>query len=97
MGCHTWFSRPVTKEELEVFKNNAIADAKYLCFSDYIDEYYRVKSSVECNSDYWWMYGYGTTIRNGSEKKTEYTYVMDGIMYLDLSEPINPIFPEIKR
>ena len=45
MGCHTWFSRPVTKEELEVFKNNAIADAKYLLFNDYIDEYYRVKSS----------------------------------------------------
>lgn len=97
MGCHTWFSRPVTTEELEVFRNNAIADAKHLLWDDYIDEYYRVKSSVEYNTDYWWQYGYGTTIRNGSEEKSEYTYVVDGVMYLDLSEPVNPIFPELKR
>ena len=27
MGCHTWFSRPVTEEELAVFKSYAIEDA----------------------------------------------------------------------
>ena len=27
MGCHTWFSRPVTEEELSVFKSHAIEDA----------------------------------------------------------------------
>lgn len=97
MGCHTWFARPVTNTEFEVFRNNAIADAKYLFWEDYIDEYYRVKCSVEYNTDYWWQYGFGTTIRNGLEEKSEHTYVIDGIMYLDLSKPVNPIFPELKR
>lgn len=97
MGCHTWFARPVMNTEFEVFRNNAIADAKYLFWEDYIDEYYRVKGSVEYNTDYWWQYGFGTTIRNGSEEKSEYTYVIDGVMYLDLSKPVNPIFPELKR
>ena len=27
MGCHTWFSRPVTEGELSVFKSHAIEDA----------------------------------------------------------------------
>lgn len=26
MGCHTWFKRPVTEEELAVFKSYAIED-----------------------------------------------------------------------
>lgn len=106
MGCHTWFCRPVTSAEFEMFRDNAIADAFYLfgnteenkkfsCVN--IDEYNRVKDSVENNTEYWWRYGFGTTIRNGSEEKSEYTYVIDGVMYLDLGRSINPIFSELKR
>ena len=106
MGCHTWFSRPVTSVEFEVFKNNAIADAMYL-FGDTeenrefncveMDKYYLVKNSVEKNTEYWWRHGFGTTIINGSEEKSEYTYVINDVMYLDLGKPFNPIFPELKR
>lgn len=106
MGCHTWFARPVKKEELEVFKNNAIADAwnlfgnteenrKFNCVE--LIEYQRVKNSVENNTEYWWMNGFGTRIMEGSMKKSEYTYVRDDILYLDLSRPCNPIFDDLKR
>lgn len=106
MGCHTWFARPVTRTEFELFKNNAIVDAWFLFGNtednrkyNYVEteEYYRVKNSVEHNTEYWWQHGFGTTIRNGLEEKAEHTYVIDGIMYLDLSKPVNPIFPELKR
>lgn len=106
MGCHTWFARPVTKRELEVFKNNAIADAwnlfgdtednrKYNCVE--IEEYYCVKDSVENNTEYWWIHGFGTRIIDGSIEKSEYTYVRNGILYLDLSRPCYPIFENLKR
>lgn len=106
MGCHTWFARPVTKRELEVFKNNAIADAWNL-FGDTednrkynsveIEEYYCVKDSVENNTEYWWIHGFGTRIIDGSIEKSEYTYVRNGILYLDLSRPCYPIFENLKR
>lgn len=106
MGCHTWFARPVTKEELEVFKNNAIADAwnlfgntednrKFNCVE--LIEYYRVKNSVENNTEYWWLHGFGTRIIDGSTEKSEYTYVRNGILYLDLSPQCYPIFEDLKR
>lgn len=108
MGCHTWFAKPVTDKEFEVFKANAIDDAwklygdtkenrEFNCVD--MGEYYRVKDSVEHNTDYWWRCGFGTTIRNedGIAEKSEITYVVSGVMYLDLSKPTNPIFPELKR
>lgn len=106
MGCHTWFARPVTDKEFNFFKKNAIAHAWYLngnteeniemnCVD--LDTYFRVKNSVERNTNYWWKNGWGTKIFNGMEERTEYTYVFNGIMYLDLADPINPIFPELKR
>lgn len=106
MGCYTWFARPVTKEELEVFKNNAIADAwnlfgnteqnrEFNCVE--LIEYQRVKNSVENNTEYWWMNGFGTRIIDGSTKKSEYTYVRNGILYLDLSHQCYPIFEDLKR
>ena len=61
MGCHTWFKRPVTEEELAVFKSYAIEDA-YNLWGDTeenkefnsvdMDRYLKVKESVENNTDY---------------------------------------------
>lgn len=106
MGCHTWFARPVKNEELELFKKYAVQDAWYLYGdtkenreNNFVDmnKYYHVVNSVENNTDYWWKNNFGTTIRIGNEEKSEYTYVINDILYLDLTEPCNPIFYNQKR
>lgn len=105
MGCHTWFSRPVTKEELEVFKSHALEDAwslwgetdfnvKYNCVD--MKEYLRVKESVKNNTDYWWRHGYGTVIEENGKIKRENTDVINGILHIDLSDHRDNIF-DLKR
>ena len=106
MGCHTWFSRPVTEEELSVFKSHAIEDA-YNLWGDTeknkefnivdMDRYIKVKESVENDTDYWWKEGYGTRIIEGEIEKNEDVYLRNGVLYLDLSKPICPIFENVKR
>ena len=96
MGCHTWFSRPVTEEELSVFKSHAIEDA-YNLWGDteenkkfnsvYMDRYLKVKESVENDTDYWWKEGYGTRIVEDNKEKSEDVYLINGVLYLDLSNP----------
>lgn len=105
MGCHTWFSRPVKKEELEVFKSHAIENAwelwgetdfniTYDCVD--MQKYLEIKESVDNNTDYWWKHGYGTIIKEGDEEKRETTYVLNGILYIDLSDHGHNIF-DLKR
>ena len=106
MGCHTLFSRPVTEEELAVFKSHAIEDA-YNLWGDTeenkefnivdMDRYIKVKESVENDTDYWWKDGYGTRIIEDNKEKTEDVYLRNGVLYLDLSKPICPIFENLKR
>lgn len=106
MGCHTWFSRPVTEEELEIFKTNAIEDV-YNLWGDTeenkesnsvdMDKYLKVKESVENNTDYWWKNGYGTRIIDGENEKSEDVYLRNGVLYLDLSKPVYPIFENLNR
>ena len=106
MGCHTWFSRPVTEEELSVFKSHAIEDA-YNLWGDTeenkefnivdMDRYIKVKESVENDTDYWWKEGYGTRIIDGEIEKDEYVYLRNGVLYLDLADNFNPIFMNLKR
>ena len=89
MGCHTWFSRPVTEEELAVFKSYAIEDA-YNLWGDTeknkefnsvdMDRYLKVKDSVENNTDYWWKEGYGTRITEDNKEKSEYVYRINGVL-----------------
>jgi hypothetical protein len=102
MGCHTWFERPVTKDEFEFFKSNAIEDARRICGDTEenrklgivdMNEFHKVKQSVEENTDYWWKNGYGTRVFN----KSEYTDVINGIMYIDLAGGHSLIFENIKR
>lgn len=106
MGCHTWFARPVTKEEFELFKSHAIEHAwdlygdtdenrEFNCVE--MNKFYFIKNSVKNNTDYWWKHGFGTIIRNRSEDKYEHTYVINDVMYLDLSKSCNPIFADLKR
>ena len=92
MGCHTWFSRPVTEDELSVFKSHAIEDA-YNLWGDTeenkefnsvdMDRYLKVKESVENNTDYWWKEGYGTRITEDNKEKSEYVCLINGVLYLD--------------
>ena len=106
MGCHTWFSRPVTEEELSVFKSHAIEDA-YNLWGDTeenkefnivdMDRYIKVKESVENDTDYWWKEGYGTRIIDGETEKDEYVYLRNGVLYLDLARSTHPIFEHLKR
>jgi len=97
MGCHTWFARPVKKEEFQIFKDHAIEHAWHLWgdteenreWNDVrIDLFNKIKESVGNDTDYWWKQGYGTEFDN----KSEYTYVIKGVMYIDLSNPYNPTF-----
>lgn len=106
MGCHTWFSRPVTEDELSVFKSHAIEDA-YNLWGDTeenkefnivdMDRYIKVKESVENDTDYWWKEGYGTRIIDGEIEKDEYVYLRNGVLYLDLARSTHPIFEHLKR
>ena len=106
MGCHTWFSRQVTEEELSVFKSHAIEDA-YNLWGDTeenkefnivdMDRYIKVKESVENDTDYWWKEGYGTRIIDGEIEKDEYVYLRNGVLYLDLARSTHPIFEHLKR
>ena len=106
MGCHTLFSRPVTEEELAVFKSHAIEDA-YNLWGDTeenkefnivdMDRYIKVKESVENDTDYWWKEGYVTRIIDGKNEKNEYVHLINGVLYLDLARPAYPIFENLKR
>lgn len=107
MGCHTWFYRPVTKEELELFREHALEDAWKLWGETErnkefglvrIDRYNAVKESLEKNTDYWWKNGYGTRLvdENGVERE-ESVAVIQGKLYLDLAASVSPIFENIER
>jgi hypothetical protein len=79
MGCHTWFLKPVTESEFNIFRENAFADAKDL----YIDtdeedeytirlyklEYNKIIYSLENNTDYWWKRGLGNRVVNDNNGK----------------------------
>ena len=103
MGCHTWFSRPVTKSEFDFFRNNAIEHSwrlngnteeniKLNCVD--MEQHKKVVNSVKNNTDYWWKNGYvyGTEVVIDKVEKCEYCYVIKGDLYLDLGRPAYPIF-----
>lgn len=106
MGCHTWFYRPVTKEEFNIFKENALEHAWYLHGNtefnrDYdfvnLDKFKEIRESVENNTDAWWKEGYGTIINiNTDNEKSESTIVLGNTMYLDLAGGNKRIF-ELQR
>lgn len=100
MSCHTWFYRPVTKEEFEVFREHALEDAwKTWCDTERnMHRYNAVKESLEKDTDYWWKNGYGTRLvdENGIERE-ESVAVIHGKLYLDLSVRMSPIFENIER
>ena len=103
MGCHTWFLRPLTNDEIDLFRSNAINEAlevlKYiedenngLTTAD-LNFHNKIVESVNNGGDYWLQLGYGTTIG----EKSESTRYINGVHYLDLNLPPNPIFTDIKR
>lgn len=74
MGCHTWFSRPVTKEEFELMKQyapteiyNLVGNTKENLENGFYDPYlYGIlmksyKENIPCvYGMYWWQLGYGS-------------------------------------
>lgn len=74
MGCHTWFSRPITKDEFNLMKEyapidiyNFTGDSKENKESGVYDEnlYKQLMKSLEKNipcvhGKYWWQLGYGS-------------------------------------
>ena len=52
-----------------------------------MDRYLKVKESVENDTDYWWKEGYGTRIVEDNKEKSEDVYLINGVLYLDLSNP----------
>lgn len=74
MGCHTWFSRPITAEEFELMKQYAPTEIYNLTYNsdrvlyNFLMESYR--KNIPCvDGLYWWELGYGSgnpKLLNGS-------------------------------
>lgn len=74
MGCHTWFSRPITKEEFQLIKEYAPIEIYNLCGDskeNIEDEFYdkhlydllmkSYNEDIPCvYGKYWWQLGYGS-------------------------------------
>ena len=75
MGCHTWFSRPVTEEEFQLIKEYApieiydlVGDSKENVENGLYDESLcnllmkSYNENVPCvYGKYWWQLGYGSS------------------------------------
>lgn len=73
MGCHTWFSRPITKKEFDLMKEYApieiyqlVGDSKENIKNGMYDEYLynllmkSLKENAPCvYGKYWWQLGWG--------------------------------------
>lgn len=78
MGCHTWFSRPITDEEFEKMKENAPSEIYYLTGDSkknieiglYDKNLYDLlmksyNENIPCvYGFYWWQLGYGSGLDN---------------------------------
>ena len=67
MGCHTWFSRPITDKEFEKMKENAPKEIYYLTGDSDKNLYDLLMKSYNENIPcvygfYWWQLGYGSGI-----------------------------------
>lgn len=76
MGCHTWFSRPITDKEFEKMKENAPKEIYYLTGDSkknieiglYDKNLYDLlmksyNENIPCvYGFYWWQLGYGSGI-----------------------------------
>ena len=102
MGCHTWFGRPLTQEEYESLKPLAIKNLDHWFYEEneklskeypemdvYMtkDEYEFLKSQIQ-NDDIRVIADYG--------QDNDYLYVINGWIYVDLSD-ISSYPPETIR
>jgi hypothetical protein len=103
MGCHTWFYKPVTQMELDVFKSHAIEEAFDLYGDTEInkknnlvrlDIYEKIKESVIKDTTYWWNNEYGCFGTCG-----ESVMIHDGKLYLELIDGFgyDLLFTDLKR
>lgn len=82
MGCHTWFQRPITKEEREKLRQTAkdyILDESGCLFDAPTTD--KLLESVEKDTDMWLEYSCYTY--------NDFIIKIDDVFYVDLSEPCN--------
>lgn len=105
MGCHTWFSRPVTKEEFKFIKEYAPTEIYNLCGNSkenieygFYDKHLYDLLMKSYNEDvpcvygkYWWQLGYGSNSPNLSNGEYNYAHEIKGHngLFIDVSECID--------
>lgn len=105
MGCHTWFSRPVTKEEFKFIKEYAPTEIYNLCgnskenieYGFYDKHLYDLlmkpyNEDVPCvYGKYWWQLGYCSNSPNLSNGEYNYAHEIKGHngLFIDVSECID--------
>lgn len=96
MGCHTWFSRPVTKEEFELIKEyapteiyNLTGDSAENLENGFYDPYlYNLlmksyKENIPCVFGlYWWQLGYGSSNPNLLNGEENFIHMIRGEKWL---------------
>lgn len=66
MGCHTWFSRPITEAEFKLMREYAPIEIYNLTLYDDSDSLYKLlmksyNEDIPCvYGKYWWQLGYGS-------------------------------------
>ena len=79
MGCHTWFGKPLTKEEREKLRQSAKSTVQeYFEGEDISKSLYNVLiESIDKDTDIW--------IKGGWFKFDDYIYEVKGKFYIDLA------------
>lgn len=102
MGCHTWFSRPITKEEFQLIKEYAPTEIYNLCgdYKENIDDGFYDKHLYDLlmksyNEDipcvygkYWWQLGYGSSNPDLLNGEHNYVHEIRGHkeLFIDVAE-----------
>ena len=102
MGCHTWFSRPVTQEEFKLIKEyapteiyNLCGDSKENIDTGIYDKYLYDTLMKSYNENipcvyglYWWQLGYGASTPELLDGENNYVHMISGTdgLYIDVKE-----------
>ena len=77
MGCHTWFSRPITEEEFKLMRDYAPTEIYNTTLYDdclYKSLMNSYTEDIRCvYGQYWWQLGYGSS--NPQLLEGEHNYI----------------------
>lgn len=102
MGCHTWFSRPITQEEFQLIKEyapteiyNMCGDSKENIGTGLYDKYLYDSLMLSYNENipcvygrFWWELGYGASNPELLDGEDNYVHTIRGTntLYIDVKE-----------